>query len=390
VFTSVHPPFDIRIFHKECKSLAAAGYDVTLVARSPEDRIVDGIFLHAVPKARNRFERLTRTVWRVYRRALNVHADVYHFHDPELIPVGLLLRLRGKNVIYDIHEDVPRCLPYKPYWPRWVGDSVARVVELLENSAARFFSGLVAATPGIASRFCALNRRTIVVHNYPLMSEVLSMPERAWESRDVVLAYVGSSVSVSRGAVEMVQAMGLLPRDLQASLILAGPFLPENLKDRLAPEPGWSRVRACGFLDRAGVTGVLSRARVGLVLQHPEPNAMAGKPIKLFEYMAAGIPVISADFPLWRQIVDGAGCGLCVDPLNPRKISEAIQYLLTHPAEAAAMGRRGRQAIEDHFNWNHEEAKLLSLYRELLELAGDREAFRAHVSPAVAEGERGI
>jgi glycosyltransferase involved in cell wall biosynthesis len=390
VFTSVHPPFDIRIFHKECKSLVDAGYDVTLVARSPADRIVDGISLRAVPKPRDRFERLTRTVWRVYRRALDLHADVYHFHDPELIPVGLLLRLRGKRVIYDIHEDVPRCLPYKPYWPRWVGDSLARIVELLENSACRFFSGVVAATPGIASRFCALNRRTIVVHNYPLMSEALSMPERAWESRDMALAYVGSSVSVSRGAVEMVQAMGLLPRGLQASLILAGPFLPESLKDTLAAEPGWSRVHACGFLDRAGVTGVLSRARVGLVLQHPEPNAMAGKPIKMFEYMAAGIPVISADFPLWRQIVDGAACGLCVDPLNPRKISEAIEYLLTHPSEAAAMGRRGRQAIEDHFNWNHEKTKLLSLYQELLEPAGNREAFGARVSRPVAEGDRAI
>jgi glycosyltransferase involved in cell wall biosynthesis len=388
VFTSVHPPFDIRIFHKECKSLLAAGYDVVLLARSPEDCVVDGIRLRAFPKAKNRLERVTRTVWRVYREALKQGADVYHFHDPELIPIGLLLRLRGKSVIYDVHEDVPRCLPYKPYWPRWIGASVAHVVELLENSACRFFSGIVAATPGIAARFAHLNPRTIIVNNYPLMSELSLMPHRPWRTRDMAVAYVGSSVSVSRCAIEMVQAMGLLPPDLQASLILAGPFLPESLRERLAADPGWSRVHACGFLDRAGVTGVLSRARVGFVLQHPEPNAMAGKPIKMFEYMAAGIPVISADFPLWRQIVDGARCGLCVNPLNPQEIAQAVQYLLTHPEEAEAMGRRGRQAVEEHFNWDHEEIKLLNLYCDLVQPHSARNAFVNDI--AAAGGERAV
>ncbi len=365
VLTSVHPPFDVRIFHKECKSLAAAGYDVTLLGPCTHDRVVDGIRLRAVSKGRNRFERLTRTFWNIYRQAVREDAGIYHFHDPELIAVGLALRLRGKKVIYDVHEDLPRCMPYKPYLPKWLGKSAARIVELLENSACRFFSGLVTATPGIAARFYRLNSRTVVVHNYPLMTELASMPNRPWESRETTIAYVGSAVSVQRGALEMVRAMGLLPDDLEASLALAGPFSPPNLQDTLAREPGWNRVRVCGLLDRAAVAGVLSRARAGFVLQHPEPNAMAGKPVKLFEYMAAGIPVISADFPVWRQIVEGAGCGFCVDPLNPAQISLAIRYLFAHPREAEAMGRRGRRAIEERFNWDREKRKLLSLYGQL-------------------------
>jgi glycosyltransferase involved in cell wall biosynthesis len=377
VLTSVHPPFDIRIFHKECKSLAAAGYDVSLLAPCAHDQVVDGIRLRAVPKGKNRFERLTRTLWSIYRRAVRENAEIYHFHDPELIPVGLALHFQGKKVIYDVHEDLPRCMPYKSYLPKWLGKSAAWVVELLENASCRFFSGLVTATPSIAARFCRLNKRTVVVHNYPLMTELASMQNRPWESRDMTIAYVGSAVSVQRGALEMVRAMGLLPDDLEASLALAGPFSPPDLQDALAREHGWNRVRLCGVLDRRGVAEVLSRARVGLVLQYPEPNAMAGKPIKLFEYMAAGIPVLSADFPLWRQVVEGAGCGLCVDPLNPGQISLAIRYLLTHPGEAEAMGRRGRRAIKERFNWDREKRKLLSLYGELTKKSGAGDAWVA-------------
>jgi len=382
VLTSAHPPFDIRIFHKECKSLAAAGYDVILLAPGERDQIVDGVRLRAIPKSHTRLGRMTRTVRRIYREALKQAADVYHFHDPELIPIGLLLRLRGRKVIYDVHEDLPRCMPYKPYLPRWVGRFAARIVELLENGAARVFSGVVAATPVIATRFCRLNKRVVVVHNYPLMSELALAPDAAWETREPTIAYAGSSVSVQRGALEMVRAMGLLPPDCAATLSLAGPFSPPSLREELASEPGWKRVQVCGVLDRAGVVSLLQRARAGFVLQRPEPNAMAGKPIKMFEYMAARIPVISADFPLWRQIVDGAGCGLCVDPLNPEKIAEAIHYLLAHPQESEAMGRRGRQAVVERLNWDREKKKLLALYEELVSAVAVGNAARERVMPA--------
>lgn len=375
VLTSVHPPFDIRIFHKECKSLAAAGYDVTLIAPCDDGERIDGVRMRPVPKARNRFERLTRIVPRVYREAKKENADLYHFHDPELVPVGLLLRLRGKKVVYDIHEDLPRCMPYKPYLPMWFGRQAARVVEIVENGACRFFSGLVAATPGIASRFCEINEQTVIVNNYPLMSELVTMPMRPWEQRDMAVTYVGALISVSRGAIEMVQAMGLLPESFQGSLTMAGRFLPEDLDEKLAKERGWSRVRYHGTVGRSGVAQILDRARAGLVVERPEPNYVAGKPIKMFEYMAAGIPVISSNFPLWRQIVEGAGCGLCVDPLDPREVSEAIQYLLSRPKEAEEMGLRGRQAIEERYNWDREKEKLLALYEHLSKSAQGKEAF---------------
>lgn len=376
VLTSVHTPFDIRIFHKECKSLVSAGYEVTLIAPCIKDCEVDGIRIRAIPRAEGRVQRLTRTLWHVYRKAIKTQADAYHFHDPELIPIGLLLRAHGKKVLYDVHEDLPRCMPYKPYLPKWIGKSLARIVEIFENSASHFFSAVVTATPGIASRFCALNEKTVIVHNYPLKRELTLLPEVPWESREMSVAYVGSSVSISRGAKEIIAAMGLLPVDFSATLEMLGPFHPLELEEELSKDPGWSRVRTHGFVDRRAVADVLTRVRAGLVVLRPEPNYVASKPIKMFEYMAAGIPVISSDFPLWRQIVDGAECGICVNSFDSKQIAKAIEFLLTHPAEAEAMGRRGRQAVIDRYNWDLEEAKLLNLYQ----------ALTSHRSPAAQSG----
>jgi hypothetical protein len=156
--TSVHSPSDIRIFFKECRSLAAAGYEVVLVAPGGKDRFVEGVQVRAITKAARRLERMTKIVWAVYRAAIRERAEIYHFHDPELIPVGLLLRLRGKRVIYDIHEDVPRDIRSKYYLPVWARSFIGNVVEIIENFAARRFSALVSVTPHITKRFRTLTR----------------------------------------------------------------------------------------------------------------------------------------------------------------------------------------------------------------------------------------
>src|SRR5438445_7594562 len=104
--TSVHPPFDGRIFRKEIRTLVAAGYSVTLIATGIGDQQVNGVTVRGIPRARKRRERLSKTTTLVYRAALRERADVYHFHDPELIPVGLALKASGHRVIYDAHESV--------------------------------------------------------------------------------------------------------------------------------------------------------------------------------------------------------------------------------------------------------------------------------------------
>jgi glycosyltransferase involved in cell wall biosynthesis len=361
--TSVHPALDARIFHKECRSLARAGFHVTFVCPHSEDLVADQVQIKSIPRNNSRLARMTRTVWRVYREARKLRADIYHFHDPELIPAGLLLRMRGNEVIYDIHEDVPKDVFSKQYLPGWTRPLIAWLVERLEVFVAKRFSALITVTPSIAERFRPLNSRTVIVHNYPYQKEILgAVEETPWQDRRQSVAYVGL-LSANRGICEMVSAMSLLPEGLPATLELAG---PGNCgKEVLSERPGWERVHHYGWLDQPSTFRVLHGVRAGLVLFHPEPNHVEAMPQKIFEYMGAGLPVIASDFPLWRRILGDVACGIFVDPLDPRSIAKAIQYVLTHPREAEEMGRRGQAAVRERYNWESQADTLVNLYSEI-------------------------
>lgn len=163
----------------------------------------------------------------------------------------------------------------------------------------------------------------------------------------------------------MVQAFWLLPESLGARLMLAGRIEPPKFEPELKSLPGWQRVVALGWLSRSEISKLLGRSRIGLVLLHPTTTFIDSLPIKMFEYMCAGLPVIASNFPLWRKIVGAAGCGLLVEPENPEAIAQAIQWLLEHPQEAKEMGQRGAEAVRTTYNWDREEEKLLDLYRRL-------------------------
>jgi len=356
--TSVHPPFDTRIFHKEAMSLAKAGFNVSLVAQHNKDEIVDGIRIVLLPKPKNRLERMTRTVWTAYRKALEIDADIYHFHDPELIPIGLLLKRHGKRVIYDVHEDVPKQNLSKSYIPAAFRKPISGMIEALEAFSARRFDGVVTATPFINRRFLELGANAVNVNNYPLVSELYT-DEKQWEKKEKVVCYVGSIAQI-RGAFEMVHAIG----KTKYRLLLAGNIesdIETNLKQML----GWRQVETLGFIDREGVKATMARSMAGMVIFYPEPNHIDAQPNKMFEYMSAGIPVIASSFPLWREILEGAECGICVDPLNPEEIAKSIQFLIEYPAEAEQMGKNGLKAVEKYYSWEFEEKKLFDFYKKL-------------------------
>jgi len=186
-----------------------------------------------------------------------------------------------------------------------------------------------------------------------------------WKNRDSAVVYYGG-ISDERGIQEMVAAMDLLPTSLHLKLELGGWFYVREQEADLAAKPYWKHVNWHGELDRSGIASLLNKVRVGLVVLHPDEAYLTSLPTKLFEYMAAGIPVVASNFPLWRSIIQGADCGLLVDPFKVQDIADAIEYLIRNPGEAEAMGQRGRRAAEEHFSWCNEEQVLLSFYSSLL------------------------
>jgi glycosyltransferase involved in cell wall biosynthesis len=365
--STLHRALDVRIFYKECRTLAARGHEVHLVAPDPPGPARDGVVFHPVepPTAVARPLRVARRLAAVYRQAAALRADVYHFHDPELIPVGLLLKRGGARVLYDVHEDSPREAVALNRGRPWRGRLRSAALALLEGAARHALDAFVCATPEIGRRFPP--RRTVTVRNYPLLEESAPVPAELgapYRLRPPHLAYVGGLTAI-RGAREMVGAVGCLPEGLGARLLLAGRFDSPELRAEVVRLPGWDRVDFLGWQSRRDVRAVLARARVGLVMLHPEPIYLDAQPTKLFEYMAAGLPVIASDFPAWRRLIGDVGCGLFVDPLDAGAIARAAAALLARPEEAEEMGRRGRRAVRERFHWEREASGLLGLYRQL-------------------------
>jgi glycosyltransferase involved in cell wall biosynthesis len=360
--TSVHQWQDTRIFLKMCRSLVAAGHEVHLVApleSDSESRTVDGVIVHAVPLPAHRWQRLCRTVSQVYRRAAKLEADVYHFHDPELMIAALRLKLRGKLVIYDAHENVPQNVLSKPYIPSLLRRPVAWLAGGLERLGVLFCDAVIGAVPAITRRFN--QRKSVTIKNFPIDGELGRTRTPDHSRRPATCAYIGG-MTVLRGVREIIEAISRIPEELDATLCLAGRFRPTGLQREMEEEAGWKRTRFLGWQSREELTALLANARVGLVVLHPLPCFLDSYPIKLFEYMSAGLPVVASDFPLWRDIVDGAGCGLLVDPLDPEAIASAIRWLLENPAQAEAMGERGAEAVKAKYNWESEVEKLLEVY----------------------------
>lgn len=356
--TSVHARGDTRIFVKQCRTLAQHDYRVALVvADGKGEAILDGISITDVGRPEGRIDRMLHTTRKVYRRAVALDGDIYHLHDPELIPVGLRLKRLGKTVIFDAHEDVPKQLLSKPYLSAGARRVLSLAFSRFERSACARLDGIVAATPSIRDKFLLIHPGTVDVNNYPLPSEFDAAAR--WVDKAPEVCYVGG-IGATRGIRELLRACALLRTPTRLSL--AGNFSETRLEAEMVAEPGWQRVERHGHLDRGGVRRVMARAVAGLVTLHPTSNYLESLPVKMFEYMAAGIPVIASGFPLWRAIIDGERCGLCVDPLDPQAIADAIDFLASHPEIAREMGENGRRAILANYNWAAQAARLIEFY----------------------------
>ena len=232
--------------------------------------------------------------------------------------------------------------------------------ELLEGFASKYFDAIVTATSTIEARFTKLGCLAIDIKNYPNLAD-LELPDLNWGQKEPAICYLGS-IGEQRGIFEMIEAID----QTDANLLLAGNFAYVHDRDRAITMPGWSKVKYLGYLNRQEIGQVLTKSMAGLVVLHPLVNYLDALPVKMFEYMFAGIPVIAADFPLWKQIIEEHQCGICVNPLDPKAIAAAIQWIIDNPERARQMGENGRRAIEEKYNWNYESTKLLELYNKLL------------------------
>lgn len=351
--TSAHPPEDVRILHKECASLAAAGFEVYLVERgeSYEKKGVHVVGVGEIPQSRRK--RMTEGTKKVYETALSLDCDIYHLHDPELLPVGLKLKKKGKKVIFDSHEDVPATILDKGWIPGPLRKAVAALYTVYETRAIGRLDALVAATPYIARQFEGRAKRSVAVSNFPMLDDIV-FHEKDFSRCDPIVCYAGG-ITELRGESIMRNAM----QSVEADLLLAGDHEIEDIPN------GTHSIRYLGKLDRAGVNELYGKSVIGLCLLTPAHNYVNSQPVKMFEYMAAGLPFVCSDFPLWRGFAEESGAGFCVDPYDTGAIRAAIRRLLDDRKLAEEMGRKGRECVMARYSWANEEKTLLDLYDQI-------------------------
>lgn len=356
--TSVHQPFDTRIFHKECRSLADAGYEVVLIVPHTRSEVVQGITIRAIPRARSRLVRMSLTAFKAYRAAVHERAQIYHLHDPELLIFGLLLRLQGATVVYDVHEDYTSSVKQRYNLPQWLKSLLSSAIALGEPLLARPMKVV------IAERY--YRRRfpdSVEVLNYPLVDR-LGQCGAYSGPKPLHLLYTGE-VSEDRGALIYAQMV----RDFAELEITLVGRCSADLAERMRTiaGPGAIRLHLECSEQRVAYERILEAYQkqtwlAGIAIFPPTQHYVEKELTKFFEYMAVGLPIICSNFPVWRQLMEESGAGLCVNPNNIYDIIQAVRFLAKNPHYAQLLSDQGTQAISNRYQWKTQADQLLAFY----------------------------
>lgn len=361
--SSAHPQEDIRIFWKECISLSNSGYEVFLVTQG-DDQEKNGVrFIGLGSKPQKRLQRILFFTRKAYKKALEIDADLYHFHDPELLPYALKMAKRGKKVIFDSHEFTASQISNgaRKYIPGPLQTIVGKMYQNYERKVTRKIDGVIIPCLQKGKDYFDGNyKRIAYVNNTPKLGDYAYIPD---ERRDEnTTCYVGS-ITVERGIINTIKAS----YKAGCKLKLIGNIDPELLKS-LKTMPEYEAVDYHGMLSVKEFPKVICNCTVGLCLlknlgQYDEGDNLS---TKIYEYMAMGIPMVVSNFRMNKLVVEGNECGICVDPENIDDIARAIKKICLDKKLAEKFSYNGRLLAVEKYSWEVDERNLLQLYDSIL------------------------
>ncbi len=357
---------DARVFVRQCKSLHKHGFDVSILTNDGmPDEVIDGIAVHACRVSWPRWKTLLFARWQFLAKAIEIDADIYQIHSPELLGTGLALKRRGKRVVYDAHEDMPRHILEKEWLPSPFRKLTAALFQLYMLYALRRYDDVVSPHSHVVADLQKRIGAGLLIANFPIFRPGVDITLEQYICRSQILIYSGTVYPYSNQE-EIMSALGSFP---DAEYHIAGYIDPDH-SARLQSGPNGKQVSLLGRLNRADLFAFYQSALIGLVIYDYKLNL--GWKLgsygtnKVFEYMEAGIPFICTDYILWEDIANRYDCAICVPPGDVDAIKNAIAYLLENKERAYAMGQNGRRAISEEFNWATEEQKYVSLFQRLV------------------------
>lgn len=363
--TTSHHADDVRIYERECRSLAESGLFEVLIAAPgtvPDHGGVQHIPIAPIPDSR--VARIT-SAWRRARAALRgVEADLYHFHDPELLPLAWWLHAQGHLVVWDSHEDYEGRFSSDSR-PLKRGRALSRKANgwgfrALRHTTDRNISAVVAATDGIARRYC--EAPTVVVGNEARIDDLLDA-DPSFDHRRVLFLGSPGPGHLFREVVDSVAATP----DLR--LAVARRSIPADSQDYAVQKLG-DRFEFLGHLGRRELVNHMSRSTVGMVTYAPTPAYMdpSGMPTKLYEFAAAGLPFVGTPVPAVAALARSSGGGLVSRDFTAAGLEEALQDLTGNRPLWAQSSVSARAWMRENNPWKASASALVRLYRDLLDI----------------------
>ncbi len=359
--SSVHYRYENRILLKDCVSLKEAGYEVYyIVADGKGDEEYNGVRIIDVGKYHSRYERFFKTAKLLRKKALDLGCDIIHFHDPELVFAGSKLIRRKKKVIFDIHEEVSEQIKAKVYLNNLQKRLLANIYKFIEKKFVKKFSYNIAANPVTYNRLKQFCDKVELINNYPLIIENIPV----WDQREDSAFYIGSLME-NRGLFAILDAA--LLTDIKIKIV--GDFKAEETKRKAMAHPGWKKIEYYGRLPWVEAAKLAQKSKYGLVPFHVKNSYLSFiNPSKLFEYMMLGLAVVITNHREWSRIIERHQCGVNIPEPSGKEIAKALEFLKVNDTVAKEMSANARKAAIEHFNWEVEKQKLLSVYKKLQKL----------------------
>lgn len=365
--TGKYSRYDSLMFVRQGRSLARNGYRVTyIVPDNCGDELKDGVNIVSIGMQHyGRIGKLLNSKQSLYRKAIEIDADIYQISELELMHMGVKLKRLGKKVVFNIRENYLTQILDKDYIPHHLRKPIAKITELMMKKYLSQYDVLFSVTPELVEQAKDLFgvSQSYLLANFPDVDPNYSLSFEDYAKRKDVLLYFGTIYKISYQEL-IFDALTTLP---QVHYLIAGKADSGYLSD-LKRHPYWDKTEFIDGFSKDELRNILDRATMSNILRDFDrmgiPNGSLGI-IKMFESMEAALPIICSDVKINREIVEKYHCGICVDPKNVKQIQNAIKYLSENKQEAYRMGQNGRQAIIEEFNWENQFKTYINILNSL-------------------------
>lgn len=356
---------DPRVFQRQCKSLKNADFDVCILTNDNiDDEILDEIPIYSCKIYWNsRIRILLNAKKQFLERAIEIDADIYQMHSPELLSLGLALKKEGKIVIYDAHEDLPMHILEKEWIPRIIRNPISVFVKYYMNRVLKKYNEIVSPHQHVVDKLKLINPNTTLITNFAKFGPLINYDLSHYLNRENSICYSGT-VYLHSNQEFILEAISNI-NNLKYQIV---GFIDENYKKQLSERNGFEKLQFLGRIPWEELNNFYSKSLIGMVIIDYKLNLGYRRGTyavnKIFEYMEAGLPIICTDYDLWKEIVDKYDCGICVEPNNAKQIEEAIQFLISNKEKAYQMGQNGRKAVLLEYNWSTQEKEYLRIFKK--------------------------